>query len=89
MKKNPSFLSKNDAAVRINGVRLRKLLDDYYTQSNGSSTICIELPKGTDRPMFSVSDYPELHQINKGDVTEKLDSICILPFTGYTHEGGL
>lgn len=88
--KPPSFNPSQDASVRINAVRLRKQLSEYYQGEGNASVIRIEVPKGTYIPSFVAHN---LWGENKDayvstDVQNNTpDFLCILPFTGFiNHE---
>jgi TolB-like protein len=81
--KSGDFQEKPDASVRINAVRLRKLLEEYYQQTSIPPLVRIELPKGSYRPFFAKNGHeglPETEQtsVNKG--VKSSDNICIIPF---------
>ncbi len=90
-EKPHSFNPQLDAAVRINAIRLRKMLADYYQQPNNESLIRIDLPKGSYHPHFSsISKGTEIIiEDRKPTLPEKADTICILPFTGFIQHPSL
>jgi TolB-like protein len=89
LDKPHSFNPQTDASVRINAIRLRKLLDEYYHENGNAKGIRIQLPKGSYCPLFSKgqSDEDVLQQL-KNPVLQKLpaDSICVLPFSALIHD---
>jgi hypothetical protein len=53
LNKPHSFNPQLDASVRINAIRLRRMLSDYYQMEGGGSGLRIDLPKGSYIPTFS------------------------------------
>jgi TolB-like protein len=85
-----------DASVRINAVRLRRLLDEYYRALDWKHEVRIDLPKGTYVPVFaSYNDNSEWHPhknaaIRKAQENDhQEDIICIVPFTGFINHEAL
>lgn len=52
LKYSEDFSGNRNAIVRAHGVRLRKLLEVYYSTEGKSNDIIIELPKGSYVPVF-------------------------------------
>jgi len=83
--KSEDFNPQMDAIVRIHAGRLRRLLNEYYTNSGIANTIKIELVKGTYVPVFR----PHLINKSKVAIVEKNEqaifsrsrlTLAVLPF---------
>jgi TolB-like protein len=85
LDKPHNFNPQLDASVRINAIRLRKMLAEFYEQEGKDGEIRIELPKGTYHPRFSPfkKGADIITDERKPVPAEKEDTICILPFTGF------
>jgi TolB-like protein len=83
--KPKSFNPKLDASVRINANRLRKILAEYYELEGNEQEIRIELPKGSYYPhfLYQTSDSNIHKEQPDPSPTDRDDTICILPFTGF------
>ncbi len=79
------FNPQLDASVRINAIRLRKMLAEFYEQEGNEGEIRIELPKGTYHPRFSqfIKGAELITEERKPVPAEKEDTICLLPFSGF------
>lgn len=86
-----NFNPQVDASVRINAIRLRRMLSEYYQQEGAGSIIRIELPKGSYIPSFSkLSNDPEITSRDAEPAdSETRDIVGILPFTGFMHQPSL
>jgi adenylate cyclase len=84
-----SFNPQTDASVRINAIRLRKLLDEHYLENGYDTGVRIQLPKGAYSPLFmeGPSGVEVVHSLKKVP-TKGIpdDSICVVPFTGLIHD---
>jgi TolB-like protein len=91
LDKPHSFNPQLDASVRINAIRLRKMLSEYYQQEGNEEKIRIELPKGTYLPHFShIIQEAEIITGELKPVSPEIDeTICILPFTGFIQHPSL
>lgn len=52
LNRDESFDPQKDAIVRVHGVRLRKILQDYYSGPGQNDPVRIQLPKGKYVPVF-------------------------------------
>ena len=50
----PDFDPRIDTIVRVEAVKLRKRLDEYYAAGPGTTTVRIEVPRGSYVPRFHV-----------------------------------
>jgi TolB-like protein len=91
LNKPHGFNPQTDASVRINAVRLRKMLAEYYQQKNGDTQIRIELPKGSYKPSFlPFSKIDEIKSpAHEQENAEFGDIVGILAFSGFTHQTSL
>lgn len=88
LDKPHGFNPQTDASVRINAIRLRKLLQEYYQENEGETAIRILLPKGSYCPEFLTRNSIEEASLPlKTPVNQQFseESICVVPFTGIVH----
>ena len=91
LNKPQGFNPQTDASVRINAIRLRKMLAEYYQQVNDYTQIRIELPKGSYQPFFSqfAPKTDILSREPKQEETDEEDIVGVIPFTGFIHDSSL
>lgn len=88
LDKPHGFNPQTDASVRINAIRLRKLLGEYYQENEGETTIRILLPKGSYCPSFLTGNSDEeAATLLKAPLNLPYsdESVCVVPFTGIVH----
>jgi TolB-like protein len=85
LNKSEDYDPKYNASVRIHAMRLRKLLTDYYDQTQHEIKYRIDLPKGSYQPVFTKSSDGSVSRTTEKDAetNEKTYSICVVPFTGF------
>lgn len=92
LDKPNGFNPQTDASVRINAIRLRKLLNEYYQEHATDSSVRINLPKGSYCPEFS-ADESRLENPGHLQATSvhqfAAESICVVPFTGIIQNSSL
>jgi TolB-like protein len=86
-----NFNPQLDASVRINAIRLRNMLTEYYQENKNDVTYHIELPKGRYIPIFTQNGkepalYPDSSQEEDSGAA---DIICIMPFSGLVQHPSL
>jgi adenylate cyclase len=89
LDKPHSFNPQTDASVRINAIRLRKLLDEHYLENGNADGLRIQLPKGSYCPVFMTGTMvADITQPSKIPAKQKIpdDSICVVPFTALIHD---
>ncbi|MCU0403721.1 MAG: hypothetical protein MUE99_04165 [Chitinophagaceae bacterium] len=76
---------KFNASVRIHAMRLRKLLADFYQNTEHDIHYRIDLPKGSYQPIFSkaINGSTVGSANNNPESNEKSFNICVVPFTGF------
>ena len=72
---DPSF----DASVRVETGRLRRMLQNYYSES-GDDPIRIEIPKGSYQPIFSVSAEKRSPELTRATTPTAGPSLAVLAF---------
>ncbi len=83
--KDEKFDPQLDPLVRVNAVRLRRMLGQYYSSDGNNDDVIIDIPKGSYVPIFHYRDsLDSITNNNKADVTNAADSsfpsIAILNF---------
>lgn len=77
--KAADFDPSNDASVRVETGRLRRMLTNYFTEHD-SEDVLIEIPKGSYRPRFSEA-VPQVKSTRVSNLVPSTGpSIAILPF---------
>jgi len=83
--KDCDFDADQDALVRINAGRLRRVLSHYYSNEGINDEIIIEIPKGSYAPKFSSKNTQTTQTIStKRENPIMVPSIAILPFINQT-----
>lgn len=92
LDKPHNFNPQTDASVRIHGIRLRKMLEEFYQENPSNGSIRISIPKGGYSPSFSEvvaeNNHPAGTDSTIFPTKETLaeDSICIIPFNGLVEQ---
>jgi len=91
LNKPHNFNPQLDASVRINAIRLRKMLSEFYQLNGNSAEIRIELPKGSYIPTFSnPAKGAENISAEQAEMDNEMREIIgILPFTGFMQHPSL
>ena len=77
---NGDFDPRTTAVVRVDAIRLRAKLRDYYSSDGAEDTIVIDLPKGSYTPTFRESaNHHAFTDCAKSHVAEP--SVVVLPFS--------
>ncbi len=85
-----NFNPQLDASVRINAIRLRNMLSEYYHANQDHVTYHIELPKGRYIPVFTHhSKEKEIKASTPAEEALRDDTICVLPFHGLVQQSSL
>lgn len=83
-----TFKPQQDGSVRIHAVRLRKMLDAYYSEEGKLSPLKIYMPRGGYMPTFIITNSTPVPNERDASINEHerintghfKDSICVLPF---------
>lgn len=81
LKRGITFSPKDDCIVRIHGVRLRKILNEFYEGEGIHDEVMISLPKGHYVPDFSlraVSNNKEVDNVSHHE--DEKTTIAVVPF---------
>lgn len=92
LDKPNGFNPQTDASVRINAIRLRKLLNEYYQEHPADSPLRINLPKGSYCPEFYLDEArlgKTVHLQKTVSHSPSAESICVVPFTGMIENSSL
>jgi TolB-like protein/Flp pilus assembly protein TadD len=83
-----AFDPRADAVVRVEAIRLRKRLGDYYLNGGSTDPVSIELPKGSYVPVFQLLlEAPSERQYSQGAKIWAAASLVVLLTAGLARWG--
>lgn len=83
------FDPRVDAIVRVDAGRLRSKLREFYASEGGSSSVRIDIPKGTYKPSFKkLRDLDSPHPASRfNGEQDAIKTVAILPFADLNPQG--
>jgi serine/threonine-protein kinase len=86
--RDESFDPRVDSIVRVDAGRLRSKLMEYYSSEGTSSSIVIEIPKGSYKALFSKAKGGDSRSLVPGQAADRSGgkTIAVLPFADLSPE---